>query len=56
MNLFITDQDDTLANFGGDDLSRTSSAFRAAGLQPAGVTNFPTSPNIIKDTTLLPLS
>ena len=31
--------------FGGDDWSRTSSAFRAADLQSTGVTNFPTSPN-----------
>ena len=30
--------------FGGDDWSRTSSAFRAADLQSTGVTNFPTSP------------
>ena len=29
---------------GGDDWSRTSSAFRAADLQSTGVTNFPTSP------------
>ena len=30
--------------FGGDDWSRTSSAFRAADLQSTGVTNFPTHP------------
>jgi hypothetical protein len=32
---------------GGDDWSRTSSAFRAADLQSTGVTNFPTSPKTI---------
>ena len=33
--------------FGGDDWSRTSSARRAADLQSTGVTNFPTSPNLV---------
>ena len=32
------------SELGGDDWSRTSSAFRAADLQSTGVTNFPTSP------------
>jgi hypothetical protein len=36
---------------GGDDWSRTSSAFRAADLQSTGVTNFPTSP-LIESSTL----
>ena len=36
---------------GGDDWSRTSSAFRAADLQSTGVTNFPTSPKFVPDYT-----
>ena len=36
-----------LSILGGDDWSRTSSAFRAADLQSTGVTNFPTTPNLL---------